>query len=135
MTVFENPIINFIVVTVVGELIITIIGVIIAQPVLEWIQKKRFGGWHLSVIKNGEHYIDHIEISTGKMKQIDEIPEELAVFLKGKCSPFHHVNCDITEDGEALGLLFRDEKNREIIINLDNDLEQPRHEKVSKSTH
>jgi hypothetical protein len=114
--IFEN---------VLGEFVFTIIAVIVAQLLINKVWYEfRYGRWHLTIIKNGEIKINKKKISTGKMKQINEIPEELSVYLKGICSPFHRVQCDIIEDGPKLGLYTKDNKNREIIIDLDKDANQ-----------
>ena len=121
MEIFSNQIYNFLFETIFGEIFLTIVGVALAQPVINWFNKQRYGGWHLSVVKNAKNQIDGIPISWKKMQQVLEIPEEMPVFLKGMCSPYHHINCNLMEEGKECGVLNIDEKNRKIRIDLDKD--------------
>lgn len=121
MPLFSNPYTNFIIETLLAELLITIIGFLFAQTIIKWLNNKRYGGWHMTVLKNDEKIIDHRKVSTLKMKQVLEIPEEMPVFLKGMCSPFHHINCDLMGCTDNEGILTIDKDLREIIVNLDKD--------------
>ena len=122
MQIFQSDIANFFFETLFGELLLTIVGVILAQPLIIKLNNLRYGKWHLTVMKNGEARIDNMPISPGKIKQFREIPEEIPVFLKGMCSPFHRINCDLMQEGKEKGVLNIDEKNRVILINLDRDI-------------
>jgi len=73
------------------------------------------------VIKNENKVIENLPVSANKMKQISEMPEDMPVFLKGLCSPFHHIQCDLMRKGVENGVLAVDKVNRHIIIDLDKD--------------
>jgi len=122
MQIFSNDVANFFFETLFGELLLTIVGVVLAQTFIKWLNNRRYGKWHLTVMKNGEARIDKMPISPGKIKQFNEIPEEMPVFLKGMCSPFHRINCDLMQEGKEKGVLNIDEKSRVILINLDRDI-------------
>jgi hypothetical protein len=122
MQIFQNSVANFFFETLFGELLLTIVGVILAQPLIKKLNDLRYGKWCLTVIKNEEARIEKMPISPGKIKQFREIPEEMPVFLKGMCSPFHRINCDLMQEGKKKGVLNIDEKNRVILINLDRDV-------------
>lgn len=122
MHIFQSDLANFFFETLFGELLLTIVGVILAQPLIKKFDNLRYGQWCLTVMKNGEAQIEKMPISPGKMKQFHEIPEEMPVFLKGMCSPFHRINCDLMQEGKEKGVLNIDEKNRVILINLDRDI-------------
>lgn len=122
MQIFHSDVANFFIETLFGELLLTIVGVILAQPLINKLNDLRYGKWLLTVMKNGEARIDKMPISPGKIKQVREIPEEMPVFLKGMCSPFHRINCDLMQEGKKKGVLNIDEKNRVILINLDRDI-------------
>jgi hypothetical protein len=124
MNIFNNPVINSIIENVLGEFVFTILAVIAAQTLIKWWYDWRYGGWHLTVIKDDEKKIDQLPISSGKMKQVREIPEDMPVFLKGMCSHLKHINCFLMEDGVELGVLNEDYETRNIVINLDKDNEE-----------
>jgi len=56
-----------------------------------------------------------------KAKEILDEPADLSVFLKGVISPYALLNCDIIEEGERMGLLIRDNINRQFIVDLDKN--------------
>ncbi len=94
---------DFLIENFVWELVSTIIGVLLTRPILNFYHEKRYGGWTLTLVDKDKTLgrdttiIENKEISTGKMRQIRETPEELQVYLKGICSPFHRVQCDIED--------------------------------------
>jgi hypothetical protein len=124
MHIFQSDLANFFFETLFGELLLIIVGIILAQPLIEKFNDLRYGKWHLTIMKNGEARIEKMPISSGKMKQLHDIPEEIPVFLKGMCSHFHHINCDLIMEGKEKGVLNIDEKNRVILINLDRDIDE-----------
>jgi len=105
---------NSILENIIAELVVTIGGVLIANTIWRWWNNWHFGRWKLTVIKDGQTKIENKPISAGKMKQFKELPEELPIYLKGVCSPYHRIQCDIIADGSKTGLFKMDPKNREI---------------------
>ena len=63
--------------------------------------------------------LDKIPITPEKIKQVTDIPEDMPVFLKGMCSPYKILRCDLMREGVELGGLIIDDQKREIIIDLD----------------
>jgi hypothetical protein len=123
-----NTALNYVVDVLAEELITVFAGVLIAHVFLKYWYKWRYGRWTITVIKDGETKIDQKKVSPGKIKQVLEVPEDLPVFLKGLCSPFHWIQCDLMADGEEIGLLVQDNKNREFIIDLDKDKQKEKKE-------
>lgn len=121
MLKFQFPDISAIFEGVLVEFIFTILAVIAAQTLIKWINNWRFGRWKLTVKRSDTIILDKIPVSPQKMKQINDVPEEMSVFLKGLCSPFHYIKCDLPRRGVTLGVLKQDYKMREIIIDLDKD--------------
>lgn len=118
---FHFPDLSAIFEGVLVEFIFTILAVIAAQTLIKWINNWRYGRWKLTVKRTDTIILDKIPVSPQKMKQINDVPEEMSVFLKGLCSPFHYIKCDLSRRGVALGVLTQDYDNREIIIDLDKD--------------
>jgi hypothetical protein len=103
------------------ELLLTIVGFLAANFIIRRWNDWRYGRWTLTVMQDGEAKLDQVPITPEKMKQVTEIPEDMPVFLKGMCSPFHHINCDLMRKGVELGVLTIDDDARTIIIDLDKD--------------
>lgn len=121
MSLFQSATLNFLVETLLAEFLVTVAGVLVAQTIIRWWVNRRYGRWTLTVIKNEEKKLDQVPITPAKMKQITDVPEDMPVFLKGMCSPFHTIRCDLMRTGEALGVLQMDDESRKIVINLDKD--------------
>jgi uncharacterized membrane protein (UPF0182 family) len=111
---------NFIIQTLLGELIVVIVGVLIAHFILGWVEKWRFGGWQV-VVSRAKQEVVRREISARKAKEILEEPADLVVFLKGIVSPFEWIACDLYTEGQELGLLEIDALKRVYLINLDKN--------------
>jgi hypothetical protein len=121
MTAWLIAIWNFIVQTLLAELIVVIFGVFIVQKGLELFDKWRYDGWHVIVWQDGKQILKR-EISYKKLKAIQEEPADLSVYLKGVASPytwFQHV--DLIEDGESLGLISIDAEEKTYTLNLDKN--------------
>ncbi len=115
---------EFISQTILGELLIVILGVLVARPIQEWLDSRRFGNWSLLITRGtGKMLKEELDdsISAGKMKEILNVPEDMAVFLRGRIRPFEMLNCDLMSEGPELGLLKIDRKARKIHINLDKN--------------
>ena len=121
MTLFQASWANFVFQTLFAEFIVTIAGVLVARTIVKAWVNWRYGRWTVTVIKDGEKKLDRIKITPAKMRQVKQVEEDMPVFLKGLCSPFHHIRCDLTREGVALGVLQEDEQARHIRINLDKD--------------
>jgi hypothetical protein len=121
MPVWITSVWNFIFETLLAELIIVIFGVLIVQKGQEWLDKKRYGGWHVTLLQNGETRLTR-EISYKKLKEIQEEPAELSVYLKGVTSPYAWFQgVDLIEDGEKLGLVCMDPETKTYTIDLDKN--------------
>lgn len=119
MNWFEE-VISFVFETLLQEIVVITAGVLFAQFIYaRWI-KWRFGGWRVIVWQSGEEKLDR-DISAPKLKEIQEEPAELAVFLKGVASPYAWINCDIIKDGEVRELLVIDLGDKTYTLNLDNN--------------
>ena len=132
MTLFSSAFVQDVFLSLIVEVIIIIIGVIAAHTIIKFLNERRYGKWTVTVIKNGEKKIDNRDISFAKMKQIKDMPEDKPVFLKGICSPYHYIREDLIKDGN--NVLFEDRKRRRIIVNLDNDRNEPLQKKTKEES-
>lgn len=112
-----SEIIDFVVQTVFGELIIVIIGVLFANYLQEWWQKRRYGHWQV-IVKHKDETIITRPVSARKAKEILEENADLAVFLKGIISPKAFVNCDLITEGKDLGVFCKDADQRIFQLNV-----------------
>lgn len=110
-TVLLNLISNF---------LIVVFGILFTQFVRRRWDERRYGGWHV-IIKEKDQIKVSRAISVRKAKEILNEPADLSVFLKGIVSPYDSLNCDIIKEGESLGLLIRDNVNRQFIVDLDKN--------------
>ena len=121
MTLFDGPFLSFVVEALLAEFIVTVAGVLVAQTILKWQVNRKFGKWTLTVFQQGEAKLDSVPITPAKMKQVTEIPEDMPVFLKGMCSPYEKIQCDLMREGVELGVLKINWQKRQIIIDLDKN--------------
>lgn len=128
MYILQSPYLNFIFETLLAEFIVTVTVVLVAGTVIRWWVNWKYGNWNLTVIKRREKMLDKIPISPTKMKQVLNVPEDMPVFLKGMCSPFHRIGCDLMREGVELGVLDIDYEARGIIIDLDKDRQESQEE-------
>ena len=110
-TVLLNLISNF---------MIVVFGILFTQFVRRRLDERRYGRWHV-IIKEKDKIKVERAISVRKAKEILNEPADLSVFLKGIVSPYDSLNCDIIKEGESLGLLIRDNVNRQFIVDLDKN--------------
>jgi len=110
-TVLLNLISNF---------LIVVLGILFAQFVRRRWDERRYGRWHV-IIKEKDLIKVERAISVRKAKEILNEPADLSVFLKGIVSPYDSLNCDIIKEGESIGLLIRDNVNRQFIVDLDKN--------------
>lgn len=103
-----------------ANVIAAFLGVVAAWFVRRVWEQWRYGGWQVVVVKGGAEKLRR-PVSVGKAKEVLEEPAELSVFLKGVASPYGWINCDIIQEGEALGLLKRDRTARTFTIDLDRN--------------
>ncbi len=114
------PILQFIAQTILGELIVVIVGVLFAYGIKRQYDNWRYGRYRIRVIKNQQEKVNR-PISPRKTQEILDEPADLAVFLKGVASPYGWIRCDILGEGQDLGLLIIDREKREFIIDLDKN--------------
>jgi hypothetical protein len=115
----QSPIFHSLLDGLLVELIVTITGVLFARTILKWWINWRYGRWTMTVLQNGEVKLDRIPITPEKIKQVTDIPEDMPVFLKGMCSPYKILRCDLMREGVELGGLIIDDQKRQIVIDLD----------------
>ncbi len=112
---------NFIVETLLAELIVVVFGVLIVQKGQDWLDKKRYSGWHVILIKEGKQILQR-KISYKKLKAIQDESADLSVYLKGVASPYTWFKqVDIIEDGEKLGLIYIDPEAKTYTIDVDKN--------------
>jgi|GEM_PF-1110330 len=111
-------IVSGVLVNLLSEFLVVVAGVLFAQFIRNRLDHRRFGGWRV-IIKRQAEVIDIRTVSSGKIKQIHEIPEELSVFLKGVTSGYGWINCDLLTDGRELGMLVEDAASRTYTIDMD----------------
>jgi len=104
----------------IASFLAVVFGIAFTQFVLRRWDEHRYGRWHVIIKKNEEIKVNRA-ISVRKAKEILDEPADLSVFLKGVISPYAFVNCDIIKEGERLGLLIRDNNNRQFIVDLDKN--------------
>jgi hypothetical protein len=122
MTLLSHPFIQDVILSLFVEVILIIIGVISAHTIIKIWNEWRYGKWTVTVIKGGEKKIEDREISSAKIKQITDMPEEKPVFLKGMCSPYHYIHDDLMKEGNPV--LEWNDKKRRVVVNLDKDKSQ-----------
>jgi hypothetical protein len=115
----RSPILHLLLDGLLVELVVTVVGVLFARTILKWWINWRYGRWTITIKHDKKVKLDKNPITPEKMKQITDIPEDMPVFLKGMCSPFKILRCDLMRDGVALGGLKIDDQKRQIIIDLD----------------
>jgi len=104
----------------IASFLAVVFGIAFTQFVRHRWDEHRYGRWYV-IIKNKEEIKVNRAISVRKAKEILDEPADLSVFLKGVVSPYALLNCDIIGKGERLGLLIRDDINRQFIIDLDKN--------------
>ena len=124
------------VVAIVQNLLASFIGVLLGLVFARFVQerrdRRRYGGWHVVVIKDGLEKVNR-DISVRKAKEIFQETADLSVFLKGVASPYGWINCDIVQDGVNRGLLERDDRRRYLTINLDKNPQPPGSPRMPRS--
>ncbi len=111
-----------ILVNIISDIAFSGLGFVVAMTFIRCINNRRYGRWKITIIKDNMEKISQKTISSNKKKQMDEMPEEFPVFIKGLVSPFHRLQCDIdSEYARSKGLLTIDSDARTITINLDKD--------------
>ena len=112
-----------ILINIISDIVFSGLGFIAAMTVIRKINDCRYGRWKITIIKDNVEKISQKAISSNKIKQIRETPEEFPVYIKGLFRGFHNLKCDLDSDfARSNGLLVEDFNARMIIINLDKDL-------------
>ena len=123
-------ILTFIWQTLLQELIVVIVGVLVANYILNWWQERRYGGWRALIRgKSGETILDR-PLSANKAQALLAEPADLNVFLKGLVSPYAIVHCDLITVGKEHGVYVEDHADRRMTINLQAPYIEPRQEKA-----
>jgi len=77
-----------------AKVAVVIAGVLAVQVVGKAWDRYRYGGWYVVITQGGQRVLNY-GVSVAKSKQVQVMPEELPVFLKGKVSPYAWLNCDL----------------------------------------
>lgn len=109
-----------VVINLVTEVIVVIVGVLVAQFLRRQWDEWRYGKWCAVVQRAGVELVKR-KVSAGKAKEVLGEPAELSVFLKGLVSPYDTLHCDIIEVDKQPGLFVVDRKARQFVINLDRN--------------
>lgn len=119
-----NETLRFFLETIVGELIVVILGVLFANYIWAFIERRRFGNWQVIVRRRGEDLVRR-DISARKVREILEEPADLVTFLKGVVSPYAFINCDLITTGQECGMLQIDQDRRRFLLDLDQNPPAP----------
>ena len=111
---------DFIVQTLLGELLVVIAGILITWLMrLTWI-RWRYGGWRVRIIRRGEAILEE-EIPPEKAGEILGDPISLRIYLKGLVSAYAWLHCDLLTEGKRSGLFAADHRARLFVIDLDRN--------------
>ncbi len=115
-----NSPLDFVIQTLLAELIVVVAGVLVAHSFLALAIKLRYGRWQVRIIKENTEILRR-DISPTKAKEILGEPADMSVFLKGVVSPYGWINCDLLREGKEIGLFVQDNRQRLLTINLDKN--------------
>lgn len=115
-------VIRFIGETLLGELVIIIVGVLFANFIWRAIERLRYGNWQVVITRAGQQIVAR-EVSPRKVREILEEPADLVTFLKGVVSPYAWITCDLITEGQQRKLLVVDHSERRFLIDLDKNPE------------
>lgn len=109
---------EFLIETVLGEIIVVVMGVLVAHVIMGAYRSWRFGRWTV-VIHEGDDVLLDRSISPSKAKQLLDDEADLSVYLKGVVSPYAWLHRDLL-DPKSLeeGMLIIDETTRTYHIDL-----------------
>jgi len=96
------------------------VAIVFVQIVQSRLDKWWYGKWQVVITKKNKVLLQK-PVSPAKVKQMQNVPEDKLVFLKGLIAPFEMLNCDLLEDGPDLGLYEENVKAKRFVINLDNN--------------
>ncbi|MCB0078894.1 MAG: hypothetical protein KDD73_15895 [Anaerolineales bacterium] len=126
-----EALIDFVFQTLLGELIVVVVGVLFANFIRNRWDEWRFGGWRVIVTDGAQSLVDRV-VSAHKAKEVLGESADLSVFLKGIVSPYAHLRCDLVDEGVQLGLLKVDHKRRRFMIDLrKNPAQNPQQPRTS----
>lgn len=114
---------DFVLQTLVAELIVVVAGVLVANSIVTIWVKWRYGRWQMRITEENTEILRR-DISPPKAKEILGEPAEMSVFLKGVVSPYAWIHCDLLEEGKKTGLFVQDNQQRLLTINLDKNPEK-----------
>ena len=101
--------------------VVVVAGVLFAIVIRDQVIRRRYGGWKVLLLRDGEPEHPPRSVSPVKAKQCLDMPEELSVFLKGVVSGTIWLNCDLVTEGRECGMLVEDKKARTWTIHLDKN--------------
>ncbi|MFZ3071228.1 MAG: hypothetical protein WA110_08945 [Anaerolineaceae bacterium] len=91
---------------------------IIYNPIQDKITENKYGRWVLKVM-DGTQELDNFPLTANEAKDFHDKPTQLAIFLKGKASPYIDWNCDpLSIKARECGLVNIDESNRVYTIDI-----------------
>ena len=115
-----NEALEFITQTLLGELLVVVVGVLLAQLIrLTW-DRWRFGGWKIRIEKDGKQLLEE-DIPADRIKEVLSDSISLRVYVKGLTSSYAWLNCDLLTEGKQIGLFIEDRKARHFVVDLDKN--------------
>ncbi len=115
-----SNIINIILESIFSELVVTIFGVLIAQNMIDWWRRRRFGGWNI-VIRRGTEVLGERPLTADKARMVLDDDHDLSVFIKGVVSSYEWLNTDILGTNKEGGIFRQDDDAREFIVDLEHN--------------
>lgn len=120
-----RSVLEFVSQTILQELIVVIVGVLVANFIIYRWNEWRYGGWRARIVYQGKIVLDR-PLSANKAQALLTEPADLNVFLKGLVSPYAIVHCDLITDGKTYQVYVEDHAQRRMSINVTPPHIQPR---------
>jgi hypothetical protein len=120
MIAFLKDMLEFILNSLLQELVVTIAGVLFALLIRRAYFNWRYGRWQV-ILRKGDEIILTRLVSAEKARECLSDASDKAVFLKGIVSPYAHLTIDIVERGPKIDLLLEDKRSRRWVIDLDKN--------------
>ena len=111
---------NFIIQTVLGELLAVVVGIIVTWLMHSTWVRWRYGGWVVHLLRDGKQILEE-KIPASKAREILNDFISMRIYLKGLVSAYEWLRCDLIVEGQKNGLFTIDKVNRRFIINLDKN--------------
>lgn len=107
------------------------VAIVFVQFIQSRIDKWWYGKWQVVITKKNKILLQKA-VSPAKVKQMQNVPEDKLVFLKGLIAPFEMLNCDLLEDGPKRDLYLENVREKRYVINLDHNPLPPKQPKRAK---